>query len=118
MFEETVGSDETFATSSGLSVEVTLGIEWESNLLIQKSTKSFEISTGYSYTKDYSKTTSSSKTESFDIEVEKGTRAEVLFFKNERQHVVKWCANFFADGDVLVECGGTKATVHLAELLT
>ena len=121
-FEESAGFSETYSTEHGVSVGVKFGLEVENNALFAKSKKTFELSLGYSFTKGYSKTTENTKTEGFSIQltVQKGTKAEVRFFKSDQPVRIKWRANFFADGGVLIDYGGVgiKKTIHLSRLLS
>ena len=121
-FSESAGFSETHSTTHGVSVGVKFGLEVENNFLYAKSKKTFEASLGYSFTKGYSKTTENTKTEGFTIRlnVQKGTKAEVRFFKSDQPVRVKWRANFFADGGVLIDYGGVgiKKTIHLSRLLS
>ena len=119
-FEESAEFSETYSTEHGVSVGVSFAIEVEGNAIFVKSKKTFEISAGYSFTRGYSKTTTSSKSEGFQIALTtaKGTKAEVRFFKSEIPVKVKWRAHFFADGDVLIDYGGgIKKTIHLSRIL-
>ena len=120
-FSESAGFQETFSTTHGISTTVTIGIEVTTNFLVVKSTKSFETSLGYSFTKGYSKTYTDTKSEGFRISATapKGTKTEVRFFTSDIPVKVKWRANFFADGDVLIDYGGVgiKKSVHLSRLL-
>ena len=106
-FSETIGSDTTFSTEHGVDISVTFGLEFTSNALFAMSTKTFEISAGYSYTQGYSQTTSSEKSEAFSVEVnaESGTKVEVRLFKSDIPTKVKWRAKFLADGNVLIRYG-------------
>ena len=121
-FSELAGFSETHSTTHGVSVGVKFGISVENDFLIQKSTKTFEASLGRSFTKGYSKTTQTTKTEGFTIRlnVQKGTKAEVRFFKSDQRVRIKWRANFFADGGVLIDYGGVgiKKIIHLSRLLS
>ena len=121
-FSESAGFSETHSTEHGVSVGVKFGLEITNDFLFAKSKKTFELSLGYSFTAGYSKTTENTKTEGFTIRltVQKGTKAEVRFFKSDQPVRVKWRANFFADGGVLIDYGGVgiKKTIHLSRLLS
>ena len=125
-FEESTGFSETYSTEHGVSVGVTLGLQFEggidNDILVKKTTKSFEISSGYSFTRGYSRATETTKTEGFSIQlkVPGGAKGEVRFLKSDQHVRMKWRANFFADGGVLIDYGGVgiKKTIHLSRLLS
>ena len=121
-YHETVGFSETYTTEHGVSLSVKLGVEIESDALFLKSKKTFETSLGYSFTVGFSNTITNTTTEGFRITstVKKGTKAEVRFFTRQIPVKVKWRANFFADGDVLIDYDGAGITkkVHLSSLLS
>ena len=121
-FSESAQFSETFSTTHGVNVGVKVGLEVEGNALFVKSKKTFETSLGYSWTSGYSETTSNTMTDGFDISLsaKPGTKGEVRFFKSDIPVKVKWRANFFADGDVLIDYGGVgiKKARHLSRLLS
>ena len=121
-FSESAGFSETFSTTHGVTAGVKIGIEVKNNFLFAESTKSFEASLGYSFTSGYSKTTSETVTEGFRISLTapSGTKAEVRFFTSDIPVRIKWRANFFADGDVLIDYGGVgiRKSIHLSRLLS
>ena len=121
-FTESAGFSETHSTTHGVNVGVKIGKQVTFDLFFVKITKTFESSLGYSFTTGYSKTTQTTKTEGFTIRlnVQKGTKAEVRFFKSDQRVRIKWRANFFADGSVLIDYGGVgiKKTIHLSRLLS
>ena len=121
-FSESAGFTRTYSTEHGVSAGVRMQLEWTSKALVAESTKQFEISLGYSFNWGYSHSREEVKTEGFQIQmkVQKGTKAEVHFFKGSIPVKIKWRAHFFADGDVLIDYGsvGIKKKVHLSQLLS
>ena len=121
-FSESVGNSDTFSTTHGVSVGVTLGFEAKSSFLVGEVTTKFSASLGYSFTAGFSKTTTTTVSEGFRITLTAtpGTKAEVRFFKSDIPVRVKWRANFFADGDVIIDYGGVgiRKTIHLSRLLS
>ena len=120
-FQQSAGFSETYSTEHGVNIGVKFAIEVTTDALFAKSKKTFETSAGYSYTRGYSKTSTTTRSEGFSISqvVAKGTKGEVRFFKSEIPVKIKWRAHFFADGDVLIDYGGVgiKKTIHLSRLL-
>ena len=125
-FEESAGFSETYSTEHGVSVGVTLGLQFEggvdNDILVAKATTSFELSSGISFTRGYSRATETTKTEGFSIQltVPGSAKGEVRFFKSDQPVKVKWRANFFADGNVIIDYGdfGIRKNVHLSKLLS
>ena len=120
-YSESTTFTKTYSVTSGLTATVTIGISATANIpLFGSVTSSFSASSGRSFTKAYTETTSETKTDSISIGTSAlpGTKVEVRFFSSMVPVKTKWRANFFADGDVLVDLGGLlKKKVHLSELL-
>ena len=117
-FSESAGFQKTISTEHGVSTSVKHGGEVGNDFF----KRVFEIDYARSFTKGYSETTTEEKSEGFEISITapKGTKGEVRFFTSDIPVKVKWRANFFADGDVLIDYGGVgiKKSVHLSRLLT
>ena len=99
-----------------------INVKLQYSILAVTVKTSFQLSLGRSFTKGYTETVSDTETEGFDISATapKGTKTEVRFFTSDIPLKVKWRANFFADGDVLIDYGGVgiKKSVHLSRLLS
>ena len=121
-YSESATFTKTYSVTSGVTATVTIGMSATATIpLVGSVTSTFSASRGMSFTKAYTETTSETKTEGINIGISAipGTKVEVRFFSSMVPVKTKWRANFFADGDVLVDLGGLlKKQVHLSELLT
>ena len=108
-YEVTTSFSESWSTEHGFDLSITVGAEFEAGALFAKATTTFELSTGYSFSSGYEKSKGIDVTESFSVETvaSPGTKVVTRFFKSEAPVEVKWRANIFASGYVLVEDFGS-----------
>ena len=123
-YEVTTSFSESWSTEHGFDISITVGAEFEAGALFAKATTTFELSTGYSFSSGYEKSKGIDVTESFSVETvaSPGTKVITQFYKSEAPVEVKWRANIFASGYVLIEdLGGDSRQVsepNIVGLLT
>ena len=113
-YEVTTSYSESWSTEHGFDISITVGAEFQAGALFAKATTTFELSTGYSFSSGYEKSKSTDVTESFSVETvaSPGTKVVTRFFKSEAPVEVKWRANIFASGYVLIDDrGGARRQV-------
>ena len=107
-YEVTTSFSESWSTEHGFDISITVGAEFEAGALFAKATTTFELSTGYSFSSGYEKSKGIDVTESFSVETvaSPGTKVITQFYKSEAPVEVKWRANIFASGYVLIDDRG------------
>ena len=108
-YDVTTSFGESWSTEHGFDISITVGAEFEAGALFTKATTTFELSTGYSFSSGYEKSKGIDVTESFSVETvaSPGTKVVTRFFKSEAPVEVKWRANIFASGYVLIDDRGS-----------
>ena len=108
-YEVTTSFSESWSTEHGFDISITVGTEFEAGALFTKAKTTFELSTGYSFSSGYEKSKGIDVTESFSVETVAagGTKVVTRFFKSEAPVEVKWRADIFASGYILVEDYGS-----------
>ena len=122
-YQVTTSFSESWSTEHGFDISITVGAEFEAGALFAKATTTFELSTGYSFSSGYEKSKGRDVTESFSVETvaSPGTKVVTRFFKSEAPVEVKWRANIFTSGYVLIEDRADKRKVsepNIVGLLT